>query len=94
MKNQPPQINLNIDRITLDGISFSLGERHQFRSALEVELARLVSEKGLSPTLSQGIAVPSLPSTDIQGMNPTPTGLGQQIARAIYESIGSHDTTR
>ena len=93
MKSRPPQINLNIDRINLDGVSFSFRERAQFQTSLEGELARLVGENGLSPALSQSIAVPSLPEVDIQGMNPTPDGLGQQVAQAIYKSIGGHGST-
>jgi hypothetical protein len=82
-------ISLHIERLILDGIAVSPGEGPQLQAAVEVELARLLAEGGLSPALLGGGAVPSVRAGDIQlAGERDAVGLGRQIAGAAYEGIG------
>jgi hypothetical protein len=91
--NEPsPAIQLSIERIILDGITLNPHERDQFQVALQTELTRLVTERGLSPELRAGKTLASLPAPPIQldttSTSSQPVTLGHQVARSIYEGIG------
>jgi hypothetical protein len=83
-------INVNIERLILDGISVSHAQRPLLQAAVEAELGRLLAEGGLGTELRSGGAVPSVPATAIQ-LSPdgNPTQWGQQIAQSVYGGIGS-----
>ena len=83
-------INVNIERLILDGISVSHAQRPILQAAVEAELGRLLTEGGLGSELRSGGAVPSVPSTPIQLLpNGNPTQWGHQIAQSVYRGIGS-----
>jgi hypothetical protein len=78
-------INLYIERIVLEGLPVEPGQRHLVQAALEAELARLIGENGLPPTLTSGGAWPTL-RADGFGMTKetSPAQIGQQIAQSVY----------
>jgi hypothetical protein len=82
-------INVQIERLVLDGIAVSAAQRPHLQAALEAELGRLLTEGGLAPSLARGAALPSVVAPGIQ-LSPTggPGHLGQQIAYAVYRGIG------
>jgi hypothetical protein len=82
-------INLHIERLTLDGVDIAPGQRHLLQGAVEAELTRLLTTGGLSPDLTRGVAVPRISAGGMQltaGNNVTQ--LGQQIAQSVYGGIG------
>lgn len=83
-------INLHIERLHLDGISLSPGERPLLKAAVEGELTRLLSSGCLSEALqSGGASLYSARAAGIQLMNDGNTAqLGEQIAGAVYGGIG------
>lgn len=83
-------INLHIERLVLDGVSLERGHEPQFRAAVEMELARLLSGAGLSTELMSGGAVESLQAGAIHlpAERSSSQQLGQQVARAVYGGIG------
>ena len=83
------KINLHIERLVLDGLPVGAGQSGLIQSAIETELARLLTEGGLSSELMAGGAMPRLTASPIQLTNDaTPARLGQQIARAVHSGIG------
>jgi hypothetical protein len=82
-------IDVNIERLILDGVPLPPGQQPQVRAAVEAELARLLAEGGLYPELAAGGAVPSLPAGNVEMTGDgNPAQLGTQIARAVYGGIG------
>lgn len=82
-------VNLNIERLVLEGFSLRPGEQTLVRAAAERELSRLISERGLSNELLSGGAVPRLNAPDISLKGgESPRQVGTQIARALYGGIG------
>jgi hypothetical protein len=83
-------INVNIERLILDGISVPHAQRPLLQAAVEEELGRLLAESGLGSELRSGGAVPSVPTASIQlAPDGNPTQWGQQIAQSVYRGIGS-----
>ena len=81
-------INLHIERLVLDGLEIAPEQRPVLQAAVERELSRLLTERGLSPSLAQGIAVPQISTGGIQLINSNPTQIGQHIAQSVYGGIG------
>ena len=83
------KINVQIERLILDGIHVAPHERPLLQAAVEGELGRLMLAGGLSPELAAGVAVPSV---NVAGMPMSgdvgPARLGEQIARVVYGGIG------
>ena len=82
-------VNLNIERLVLEGFSLRPGEHALVRAAVERELSRLLTERGVSPQLLSGGAFPQLTASDMRlNGGETPRQVGAQIARALYGGIG------
>ncbi len=82
-------INVEIERLILDGISLEPGQRAQLQAVVESELAQLLAMGGVSPDLRSGGAVPNLRANSIQlSGESNPSHLGKQIAQAVYGGIG------
>ena len=81
-------IKLNIERLVLDGVNITPEQRYLLQASVETELTRLLVERGLSPSLAQGTAVPQISTGGIQLTNNNPTQIGQQIAQSVYGGIG------
>jgi hypothetical protein len=82
-------INLHIERLILDGLPLTHNDGALVRAAVEAELARLLAERGLAPSLQDGGALPSVRADAMQlQAGSTPTQMGQQIAHAVHSSLG------
>ena len=82
-------VNLNIERLVLEGFQLRPGEHLVVRAEAERELSRLLSEGGVSRELLSGGAVPRLTAADISVAGDTDAGaLGRRIAQAVYGGIG------
>jgi len=83
------KINLQIDRLVLDGVTVSQRERPLLQAAVESELARLMSAGGLKRELAAGVALPLVNGDEMQlPMGADPARLGGAIARAVYGGVG------
>lgn len=82
-------INVNIERLILEGVSIPVSQRPLLQAAVEAELARLLTADGLASSWEKGGAVPSLSAGVIQlNSDINPTQLGQQIAQSVYRGMG------
>ena len=82
-------VNLNIERLVLEGFQLRPGEHLVVRASAERELSRLFSEGGISRELLSGGAVPRLAASDIHVAGDADAGaIGRQIAQAVYGGIG------
>lgn len=82
-------INVNIERLILEGVSVPVSQRPLLQAAVEAELARLLTADGLASSWKKGGAVPSLNAGVIQlNSDINPTQLGQQIAQSVYRGMG------
>jgi len=82
-------IELHIERLVFDGLSVGHAQGPIIGAAVEAELTRLLSERGLTH-LSAG-TVPRLSATSIQVTRDIkPAQLGHEIAGALIESLGSN----
>jgi hypothetical protein len=83
-------VRLHIERLVLDGLTVAHAERPVLQAAVARELARLLAEGGISPALQGGGARHSLTAGGIEfPAEEDAAGMGAQIARAVYEGIGS-----
>jgi hypothetical protein len=83
------RINIQIDRLVVDGLDLQRSQRPLMQAAFETELARLLVRDGLNQELTSGVALPSLsaPAVEIpEGARPHM--IGEQIAQAVYNGIG------
>lgn len=81
-------INLHIERLVLDGINISPGQRDLLQISITTELTRLLNNAGLAGNLVEGASLPRLSASSIQLNGNSPTQLGQQIAQSVYGGIG------
>ena len=82
-------VNLNIERLVLEGCSLQPGEHVLVRAAVERELTRLFTERGVSPQLLSGGAVPRLDAGEMRlAGGESPRQVGTQIARTLYGGFG------
>ncbi|MDC8757012.1 hypothetical protein [Janthinobacterium fluminis] len=81
-------IELRMERLILDGIDVPAGQRHLLQAAVEAELSRLLTERGVAPGLTQGALVAELAAEPIAlAGGGDPLRLGQQIAQSVFGSI-------
>ncbi|MEA5513590.1 hypothetical protein [Nodularia sp. UHCC 0506] len=80
-------INLQIDRIILEGVDLSLRQRRQLQAAIETELSRLMTVNGVPQSLQNGGNIPKLPASLNITNNFQPTLMGAQIAQSIYTGM-------
>lgn len=81
-------INLHIERLVLDGINISPGQRDLLQASVITELTQLLNNAGLAGNLVEGVSLPRLSASSIQLTGKSPTQLGQQIAQSVYGGIG------
>ena len=83
-------IALHIERLILEGIPLGGGGTRELRVAVEMELSRLLSQRGLAAPLMAGGAVAGIPAPAIQLQGgESPAALGRHIAGAVYGGIGT-----
>ncbi|MBD2102589.1 hypothetical protein [Leptolyngbya sp. FACHB-261] len=84
-------INLQIDRLILNGIDLSPSQRRRLQVAIEGELAHLLTVQGLPADWQAGGTIANLPAnltvTPAQASAQDPSSLGQQIAQSIYTGL-------
>jgi hypothetical protein len=81
-------INLNIERIVLEGLPVSRRNGELVANVLQTELTRLFAQHAIPASLESGAAVPVLRAGTIDPGSPIASQpLGQQIARAVHGSI-------
>jgi hypothetical protein len=83
------KIQVNIERLILEGIDLPSAQGPLLQAAVEAELRRLLSTRGLSPALTSGGSLPSLRAQTLNYSGNNPTQLGQHIARSMYGSLGT-----
>ena len=82
-QNAPQRVELEIDELVLHG--FAQGDRYRIAQALESELARLISEKGVPPSIRQNAVLHSLNGGAVNlQMGIRPDVVGIQVAREVY----------
>ena len=83
-------INIQIERLVLEGVPISSSQGRLLQEAVEEELGRLLSIGALPDNLQAGGVMPHVRGGAIQltpGTNPNQ--LGQQIARVLYRGMKS-----
>ena len=81
-------INIDIEKLVLEGVSISPSQGRLLQGAVEAELARLLRIEGIPDNWQAGGVVPHVPSSAIQvkpGTNPTQ--MAQQIAQTVYRGM-------
>jgi hypothetical protein len=84
-------VQLDIERLLLEGLNLSPVQRQQLQAAFEHEMSRLIDERGLSPAILSGGAVPSIKSAPLQSVAHDPAKLGAQIAQSVYFGLGNDE---
>ena len=81
-----PNIELHIDELILRGLPYS--QRQPIAMALEQELRRLLSERGLPEALAQGGLIPQI---ELDGRQRTkgvkPQVIGTRLAQQVYSGM-------
>ena len=82
-------IQVHIERLILDGVALGVGEGPRLQAAVEMELGRLLAERGIANGLASDVAVDSVRGGAVQ-LQPGAggSGLGKQVAQAVYGGIG------
>jgi hypothetical protein len=81
-------IDIHIERLILEGLPLGAGQGAVVQAAVEVELARLLVQSGITPSLQADGAVPSMRATAIQfTAQSTPAQMGERIAHSVYAGI-------
>ena len=76
-------IEVNIEKLVLHG--FSHVDRYRIGQAFQLELTRLISEQGLSQSLSRGGELAQLNGGIINvARNSRPEVVGAQVAKSVY----------
>ena len=81
------KLEIHIEELVLHG--FAGVDRYAIGEAVSAALARLISEQG-SPVLfaeSQHIATLRTPPVQMASGEPSPEGVGTQIAKTLYQSL-------
>jgi len=82
--------NIHIERLVLEGISVPYHQHALLQQALQVELARLLAQGGLSPALLGGGAAPAVQAGALNlAEGAHPAEIGRQIARSVYSGLGA-----
>ncbi|MEH2352903.1 hypothetical protein [Nostoc sp.] len=81
-------INIDIEKLVLEGMSISPSQGRKLQGLVETELARLLRTEGIPDNWSSGGVVSHVPRGAIQlkpGSNPTQ--MAQQIAQTVYRGM-------
>jgi hypothetical protein len=81
-----PSIELHIEELVLHGLPVTGSQGPVVQAAVETELARLLTEQGLSRSSTEATAHLSASSIQL-AKNSQPAHLGHQIAQAVYGSL-------
>lgn len=82
-------INLQIERLILDGVNLSPSQRRHLQAAVEAELSHLFNVQGVPEQWQQGGAIAALPAGNLEVVQGAPPAeMGQKIAQQIYGRLG------
>ena len=88
MQEARPNIHVQIERLVLDGLPLTRSQGALVQAAVEAELSRLLTERGLASSLRAGAALPSVRAGAIELLSDGgPAQLGKQIAQSVYGGI-------
>ena len=80
-------IELHIEKLVLSG--FAPGDRYRIGAAVERELTRLFTERGLPPALARGSAAARIEGGAFDVVSGSrPDQIGVQVAQAVYRGFG------
>lgn len=84
--NQQPSLHLHIEELVLHG--FAPGDRHRIGEAVQLELARLLTEEATPPGLAKSATIERLNGGTFQMTSaPRPETTGAQVARAVFGGL-------
>lgn len=83
---QTPSIELHIEELVLHGLPLTRGQGSEVQAAVETELARLLTARGLKHSTSGATSHLSAGSIQFAG-NDHPSRLGHQIAHVVYSGL-------
>ncbi|MEO7908475.1 MAG: hypothetical protein ABIV47_02380 [Roseiflexaceae bacterium] len=79
----------------MDGLPLTRAQGTLVQAAVEAELTRLVTERGLAAGLQASGTLPHMRADGLQlTIGSTPAHLGQQIAQAVYGGIGQAEKVK
>lgn len=82
----PQSLEIHIEELLLHG--FAPGDRYGMGKAIERELARVLAEQGVPPSLTQGGEVARLIGGGFEvALGSRADTIGAQIAQALYEGL-------
>lgn len=92
MRVSPPRIQLNIDRIVLNGLAMDRRAAETLRQTIESELSVYLASPGAADRLASLSTAYSVPSPNVDaGPHPDPTALGRSVAGSIAAALGMTD---
>ena len=81
-------IDLHIDELILRDVPYA--QRQRIAAAIEQELTRLLTERGVPPSLARGGFVPRIKLDDVQvAAGAKPAAIGNRIAQNIYSNLAA-----
>jgi hypothetical protein len=84
MKQRP--IDLHIEELVLHGLSYD--RRHRVRAAVELELERLLGERGLPPSLAGDEASLDVAAVEVRAGR-SAEATGREVARSVFQQLGN-----
>lgn len=82
-------MNIEIDRLIIEGMELTPGQQRQLKAGLETSLGKLFTEQGIPPGIESFSSMARMSVDAIKFTNPElkPVQLGEQIAHSIYQGI-------
>ena len=81
-----PRVDIYIDKLVLHG--FAASQRHHIADAVQAELTRLFSEKGVPAPLHTAANTPVIKAENVHMSNGTKNNtIGNSIAGSVYKSF-------
>jgi hypothetical protein len=87
--NSPRRIDVTIDELVLHG--FERGNRYRIASAIEVEIARLLTEQGLPFAPARDRSVEFLDAGQFNMRKGKPETIGSQVAQKIHAGLNASE---
>jgi hypothetical protein len=84
-------VTLHIDRLVLDGLSFTPAQGARLRRALEHEFERLWTQRAAGGPM-HAVASPALRAPALAlpaGTPPSPAAVGRGVARSLFAMLGA-----
>jgi hypothetical protein len=89
MNNDNKELNILIDRIVLEGFSFTSYQQHQLKQIVETELSSMFLNNGIPQGIGKQPVRIKTDAIQLSEQKPAPVQLGKQIAASIYNGLTS-----